>query len=130
MTLNRWQAEIDLKNPEFIRASVNFMEPRNFIDLLGKENFIRKWGDFRKEDRLFEDKKAILDGAWSLYVVGDIGFRVVPEIALYPKKKLATLRLLVASNGDLNIYQIAKQLGRSYHRVHDDVVSFMAGGLD
>lgn len=125
----KWLPAFKSDKANVTRQSINYMRAADLIALIGKKQFIKLWPHLRMNAVLKESKKAILDSAWGLYVVGDVSFSVSASVARFHPKKLATLRVLAKSSGHDSIYQIAKKTGRNYRRVHDDIMDFVKGGL-
>lgn len=105
------------------------MRAADLIALAGKRQFIKAWPSLRDVAGLDENKKAILDAAWGLYMVGDATFPVSAVVARFHSKKLGTLRVLAKANGQDSIYRIAQKNGRDYRRVYDDIMDFVEDGL-
>ena len=112
-----------------IRQRVNQMRASDLITLMGQKEFMRSWPSIRESDVFNENKKTILDAAWSFYAVGDTSFPVDACVNKFHQKKRATLRALAKSAGNDSIYSIAKLTGRNPRRVYDDVHDFVDRGL-
>ena len=124
-----WLSAFKSGQVNVIRQSVNYMRAADLIALAGKRQFIKAWPLLRNEAELNENKKAILDAAWGLYVAGDATFPVSAAVTRFHPKKLGTLRVLAKTSGQDSIYQIAQKTGRNYRRVHDDIMGFVEDGL-
>ncbi len=129
MEFAQWLIGFKSRKANVIRQSINYMRAVDLIRLLGKQHFIKMWPSLRMAPNLKTDKKAILDGVWGFYVVGDVSFPVSALVTRFHPKKLGTLRVLAKMNGQDSIYQIAKKTGRDYRRVHDDIMDFIEDGL-
>lgn len=129
MEFAQWLIAFNSRKTNVIRQSINYMKVVDLISLIGKRHFIKIWPSLRMEPDLKADKKAILDGVWGFYVVGDVSFPVSVSVTRFHPKKLETLRVLAKTNGQDSIYQIAKKTGRDYRRVHDDIMDFVEDGL-
>ncbi len=129
MEYAKWRSAFKSGNANVIRQSINFMRAADLIALIGIKQFVKSWPSFRETDDLNENKRAILDAAWGLRVVGDVSFPVTASVTRFHPKKLGTLRVLAKSGGRDSIYQIAKMTGRDYRRVYDDIMDFVADGI-
>lgn len=126
---SKWFAAFKSGKSSVIRQSVSYMKAADLIALIGKRQFIKTWPLLRNTDEINQDKKAILDGVWGLYVAGDASFPVCISPTRFHPKKISTLRTLAKSNGHESIYKIAKMVGRNYRRVHDDIMDFVKDGI-
>lgn len=125
----QWSKALKSGNPNVIRQSINFMRAADLINLVSRRQFIKTWPLLRSADEINENKKAILDAAWSFYVAGDVSLPVSASVTRFHPKKLGTLRVLAKSSGHDSIYQIAKMTGRDYRRVYNDIMDFVADGI-
>lgn len=129
MDFARWSAAFKSGKTNVIRQSINHMRAADLIALVGRQKFIKDWPSLRDEAGLNENKKAILDAAWGLYMAGDATFPVSAAVTRFHPKKLGTLRVLAKTNGQDSIYRIAQKTGRNYRRVYDDIMDFVEDGL-
>lgn len=125
----KWHASFESEKPAVVRQSINYMRPADLIELIGKKQFINAWPTLRNLDRINANKKAILDAAWSLFVVGDVSFPVTAAVTRFHPKKMETLRTIAKLSENTSIYQIAKMVCRDYRRVHDDINAFVNAGI-
>lgn len=64
-TLRNWLKDFKAKKHNVFTQSVNYMRPSDLIGLLGQKEFIKSWPVIRELEVFNENKKAILDAAWS-----------------------------------------------------------------
>ena len=130
ITYFQWIALIAKEDQRAIQQSVNYMRAADFIELIGKKTFAKYWPEWRKFPSSFNPiKVAILNAAWSLFVVGDVSFPVNGQVSKFHPKKMITLRAVIHSDGTDSIYQIAQKIGRNYRRVYDDIQDFVQDGI-
>ena len=129
LTYRNWLKDFKAKKHNTLTQSVNYMRPSDLIGLLGQKEFIKSWPVIRGSEVFNENKKVILDAAWSFFMVGDVSFPVNTYVASFHPKKRETLRAIVQSSGNNSIYAIAKSTGRNSRRVYDDVHDFADKGI-
>jgi hypothetical protein len=129
LTYQNWLKDFKAKKHNVLTQSVNYMRPSDLIGLLGQKEFIKSWPVIRELEVFNGNKKAILDAAWSFFMVGDVSFPVNTYAATFHPKKRETLRAIVQSQEGQSIYSIAKLAGRNPRRVYDDVHDFADKGI-
>jgi hypothetical protein len=125
----KWHTSFASEKPAVVRQSINYMRPADLIELIGRKQFMKAWPTLRDLDNINANKKAILDAAWSLYVVGNVSFPVTAAVTRFHPKKMETLRTIAKLRENTSIYQVAQMVHRDYRRVHDDIKAFVDAGI-
>lgn len=99
---------------------------------LGEDRFVKIWPALRDgfdvsspEER---NAKDAWDAVWGITVAGDSQYPVDPAIGDLPIKRREILKLVINRPG-VTAYSIAKVTGRSYSRVHKDIVILVEKGI-
>lgn len=116
-----------------LNQSAAMIPARQFVDLMGERAFIDTWKLRRQEmnlDRIsVNQSKIILDCLWSILVTGFSFSNINTSVTKPLNKQLMKTYLDICKRNKKSIYQVAKDTGRAYNRVHADVEKLERVGL-
>jgi hypothetical protein len=129
LTHAQWSLRVKQLHRSTLVQSIDRMRACDFIALVSKPVFVRRWPQWRTLATYSANKRIILDAVWARDVMGDVSASVCEAALRFHPKRQATLRLLASRTDITSIYDLAKQAGRNYRRVHDDVMAYEAAGI-
>jgi hypothetical protein len=98
--------------------SFQYMKPRDLVELLGKDVFVRTWAEIRDTQNF--PRKVLLDYEWGNIMTGSGRFGFNANV-IKLRKTHRDLLLCMVNHEPMSIYQLAKMVGRDYRRVIDGV---------
>jgi hypothetical protein len=129
LTQAQWTLRIKQLHANTLLQSIDRMRACDFIVLVSKTVFLKRWPQWRTLATYAPNKRIILDAVWARDVMGDVSAPVCEAALRFHPKRQATLRLLAGNTDITSIYDLAKRAGRNYRRVHDDVMAYEAAGI-
>lgn len=127
-----WRQGFLRGSTSYFPQTLQYIEPRHAIALLGRDDFVRAWPTLRLS--FLEHHPQMLrrvrkwDVYWSLAATGTLDVRPLPSWAKLPRRAKEFL-LYVARHQGTSIYAAAKALVMPYRRAHDHAVKLADMGF-
>lgn len=118
---------------KMLTQSIRMLKPAIFVELLGEGDFVSRWSELRtglNEARSIVVATNIYDSVWATLATGYAFVKPLPTIRKPLSKGLQSTFVEISRHSKpVNVYQVAKDVGRAYNRIHQDVSKLESLGL-
>ena len=121
------------EHQKILNHSVSIFSAVEFVKLLGEQQFTDTWRGVREDVDTqctsTRQGKVILDALWSILMTGFAFSQHAFKLQRPISKQLKATYVDICSRSTKNIYQVARDMNRTYSRVYADVKRLQEIGL-